>query len=214
MTQVLEQIIHNNAQKPTHCIIWMHGLGASANDFEPILPYLGLNDTTKVIFPQAPIRSVTVNNGMSMPAWYDIYDFSFRDADMEGINDSAEKIHRIYLQQIELGIAAENIYFAGFSQGGVMALHLGTRNLCGGILALSTYLADVKNTPVAKTPPIPIMQMHGRHDPVIRYEHAKESYVALEKKGYKPSWKEYNMGHEVVPEQIADIANWLKALGL
>ena len=89
MTQALTQIIRGADKNATHCIIWLHGLGATADDFLPILPYLSLQNSTKIIFPQAPSRAITVNNGMYMPGWYDIVDFTLRDADTAGIEQSA-----------------------------------------------------------------------------------------------------------------------------
>ncbi|HET8647220.1 MAG TPA: carboxylesterase, partial [Vicinamibacteria bacterium] len=52
-------------------VVWLHGLGASGHDFEPIVPHLGLPHT-RFVFPHAPRRAVTINMGLIMPAWYDI----------------------------------------------------------------------------------------------------------------------------------------------
>lgn len=214
MTQALTQITRGADKNATHCIIWLHGLGATADDFLPILPYLSLQNSTKIIFPQAPTRAITVNNGMHMPGWYDIVDFTLRDADTAGIEQSAAQIRAIYQQQIDTGIPAQQIYFAGFSQGGVIALHLGTRIRCGGILALSTYLAHPQDTPPAGNEAPPILQMHGRHDPIVNYQLGQQAYETLSAKGYAAVWKNYDMGHEVIAPQIADIAQWLQSQGL
>src|SRR5699024_237402 len=60
------------AQRGT--VIWLHGLGASNHDFDPILPELAAPHL-RFVFPAAPLRSVTINQGMRMPAWYDILTF-------------------------------------------------------------------------------------------------------------------------------------------
>ncbi len=52
-------------------VVWLHGLGANGHDFEPIVPYLEL-PRVRFVFPHAPLRAVTINGGMEMPAWYDI----------------------------------------------------------------------------------------------------------------------------------------------
>lgn len=214
MTQALFQLTFGAEHNASHCLIWLHGLGATADDFVPLLPHLKLNPNTKIIFPQAPQRAITVNHGMVMPAWYDIADFSLRDADRSGILESAAQIEQIYQTQIAAGIAAENIYFAGFSQGGVIALHCGLRHLCGGILALSTYLALPQETPSASAKAPAILQMHGHHDPIVSYALGQAAHQELQHKGYAPIWKSYDMGHEVITAQIQDIAQWLKVQGL
>lgn len=211
MTQPLTRITHGGTPKAEKAIIWMHGLGADMHDFEPILPHLKLAPTTRVIFPQAPIRSITVNNGYPMPGWYDIKDFNLRDTDKAGIAESAEALTTIYQAQIQDGITPENILFAGFSQGGVMALHLGLRHPCAGILALSCYLAEPESIPHGKAD-FPILQLHGRHDPIVAYALGETAHQTLINKGYAPQWRSYDMGHEVCPEEIHDIATWLHAL--
>ncbi|SUO97865.1 alpha/beta hydrolase [Suttonella ornithocola] len=214
MTQPLKRITHSAIETPTHTIIWMHGLGASADDFLSIIPHLNLNIGTQIIFPQAPVRPITVNNGMWMPGWYDIKSFSFSEVDNVGIAQSVAQIGEIYQDQISQGIAAQNIYFAGFSQGGVMALTLGTQYLCGGILALSCYLTDPESLPKATEHSPSIMQMHGRHDPIVAYALGEYAHQRLLEQGYDAQWKSYDMGHEICFPQIIDIAKWLKSQNL
>ena len=153
---------------------------------------------------------------MPMRGWYDIKDLSFeqRDEDLAGIEESAAQILAIAKEEEQRGIPAENLLYAGFSQGGVLALYLGLRHPCAGILALSTYLADRDHTPPADCAHCPpILQMHGTQDPIVPYTVGKLSYNLLKSKGYAPEWKEYPMQHQVCPPQIADIAAWLKAQG-
>ena len=216
MAQPLERITHGAEKNATHSIIWLHGLGADGNDFVPILPLLDLRPTTRITFPHAPVRPITLNYGMPMRGWYDIKDLSFeqRDEDLAGIEASAAQILAIAEEEEQRGIPAENLLYAGFSQGGVLALYLGLRHPCAGILALSTYLADRDHTPPADCAHCPpILQMHGTQDPIVPYTVGKLSYNLLKSKGYAPEWKEYPMQHQVCPPQIADIAAWLKAQG-
>ena len=53
-------------------VIWMHGLGADATDFEPLVDMLDLDRKLRFVFPNAPVRPVTINAGAQMRAWYDI----------------------------------------------------------------------------------------------------------------------------------------------
>ncbi|MDO4642613.1 MAG: carboxylesterase [Cardiobacteriaceae bacterium] len=216
MTQRLERITLPAEKNATHSIIWLHGLGADGNDFSPIVTLLNLRATTRIIFPHAPIRAITVNQGYRMRAWYDITDFSFeqRDEDITGIKESAAQILDIAKEEYALGIAQENLLYAGFSQGGALALYLGLRHNCAGILALSTYLVDRDNTPPANCEHCPpILQMHGTQDPVVPYTLGKISYELLKHKGYAAEWKDYPMQHQVCPPQIHDIATWLHTQG-
>ena len=212
MTQ-LEQIIHPSQGCPERSIIWLHGLGADGNDFMPVAPMLNLQSSTEIIFPNAPVRPITINGGMAMRGWYDITDFSLRGHDREGIADSAQAIESIYNAKIEQGIAPEHILFAGFSQGGAMALHCGTRQPCAGILALSCYLLNPDETPNADELAPPIMMMHGTQDPIVAYSLVESSCTSLRDKGYNVTWQNYPIGHEVSLPEIAHIAEWLQQKG-
>src|SRR5207248_6511965 len=68
----VEAIELETGAKPEAAVIWLHGLGADGHDFEPIVPELRLKKALRFVFPHAPIRPVTINQGMRMRAWYDI----------------------------------------------------------------------------------------------------------------------------------------------
>ncbi|MDH5571282.1 MAG: alpha/beta hydrolase [Gammaproteobacteria bacterium] len=200
-------------------IIWLHGLGADGYDFEPIVPELRLDDKgIHFIFPHAPVRPVTINAGASMRAWYDIYAINAgAPEDKKGIEDSRQRIVELIEQEKNRGVKAENIIIAGFSQGGAMALHTGLHypEKLGGILALSCYLPLMSelmamNAEKLVVRDIPIMLVHGIHDPVVPYSMGEDSRYYLQKLGYTPQWHSYPMQHSVCPEEIDDISEWLK----
>ena len=192
-------------------IIWLHGLGASGHDFEPVVPYLGLPKSLSVrfIFPHAPERAVTVNQGYVMPAWYDIVEIAIdRKIDHAGINASVEQINQLIEHEIANGIRAERVILAGFSQGGVIALQAGLYfqpNLAG-IIALSTYLADTASVPEGS---LPIFLGHGRSDPVVPYVLGQKAKDTLVERGYPVEWHSYAMEHSVSMEEIQDIGRWI-----
>ena len=194
-------------------VIWLHGLGADGHDFEPIVPLLQLDATLRFVFPHAPQRAVTINGGTEMRAWYDI-DPSAPLAGADDIRRSAEQIEELVATEEQRGIERARIVLAGFSQGGVVALHLGLRSQTrfGGVMALSTYvhdhehLADEVSFASVDTP---IFMAHGQMDPMIPLARAVTSREALIGLGYRPQWHEYGMGHQVCPQEIADIGRWL-----
>ena len=120
-------------------IIWLHGLGADGSDFVPIVPQLGLPETYAVrfVFPSAPSIPVTVNQGMVMPAWYDIrgLDGDSR-VDEAGLRASAAKVQALLRREIDRGVPSERILLAGFSQGGAVSRG---RSFRPARRALSTY---------------------------------------------------------------------------
>ncbi|MGR9107511.1 MAG: alpha/beta hydrolase [Gammaproteobacteria bacterium] len=207
----LSAIEINPSSPADSCVIWLHGLGASGHDFEPVVPYLGLPDSLalRFVFPHAPERAVTVNQGYVMPAWYDIVELSInRRIDHAGIRDSVELIHELLEYEIESGIPAERIILAGFSQGGVIALEGGLqfRPKLGGIIGLSTYLADKLSVPPGD---LPIFLGHGWSDPVVPFVLGQQARDTLVQQGYPVEWHQYPMEHSVSMDEIRDIGAWI-----
>ncbi len=215
---LLNRIEIESTQIPTRAaVILLHGLGASGHDFEPIVPYLQLPAELGVrfVFPHAPVQAVTVNAGMTMPAWYDIYDMDIpRREDVEGIRATGQHIEALIAHEIQRGIPSQSIILAGFSQGGAMALYTGLRypEPLAGMLALSCYLPrsqDLASEAHAANRATPIMMMHGVHDPVIPVDYGLQAHKRLQALGYTSEWHTYPMGHEVHPQQIQVIGTWL-----
>ena len=195
-------------------VIWLHGLGADGHDFEPIVPMLEGAEKMRFVFPHAPMRKVTINAGAEMRAWYDI-DPRAPLAGTEDIRRSAEQIEELVQAEEERGIARSRIVLAGFSQGGVIALHLALRSQArfAGAMALSTYLHDherIGEEVSFASIDTPIFMAHGQMDPMIPMARAITSRDALTALGYQVEWREYGMGHQVSPQEIADIGEWLK----
>jgi phospholipase/carboxylesterase len=212
-----DAIVMAPATPATASIIWMHGLGADGTDFVPLVPELRLaeNVAPRFIFPNAPVRPVTVNNGMSMRAWYDIYSFERRDReDVSGIQASAALVQGLIDREIAAGTSADRIVLAGFSQGGAVALQCGLRApvALAGILALSTYLplaGTLAAEASAANRSIPILMCHGTQDPVLPLELAHRSFATLTAQGYAPRLLEYPMPHSLCAEEVVDISRWL-----
>lgn len=217
-TSLIPHITVEPKSAAQYAVIWLHGLGASGHDFEPIVPELMLPDSLAIrfIFPHAPERPVTINNGMRMPAWYDITGLDFdKRVDTESFGDSGKLIEAFIADQIAKGIAAKNILLAGFSQGGALALHTGLRypERLAGVMALSTYLATGNTLADEGSEPnrdIPILYAHGLQDPMIPMAQAIKSRDRLQALGYGVEWHEYVMEHQVCVDEIGDISRWLQ----
>ncbi len=197
----------------TGSVIWMHGLGADATDFEPVVEMFNLQRRLRFVFPNAPVRPVTINAGAEMRAWYDI-DPGAPLSGEDDIRASATEIARLVTRENERGVATGDITLAGFSQGGVIALHLGLRmeeTLCG-IMALSTHVHDHEHLGEEvsfASVDVPIFMAHGLMDPMIPIARAVTSRETLNALNYQVEWHEYGMGHQVCPEEINDISDWL-----
>ncbi len=212
-------VVETGTQAPDSCVIWLHGLGADGHDFEPIVPELRLDPGLNIrfIFPHAPMMPVTINQGFVMRAWYDISELDIgRQPDEEGIRDSVERVQQLIAQQMAQGIESKRIVLAGFSQGGVIALHCGLTHgeQLAGIMALSTYVAleeAVVSEKSAVNQQIPIFLAHGSADPVIPLPMAHAARSLLEQQGYVLRYHEYaGMAHSVCQQEILHIAEWLE----
>ena len=211
-------VTHNPSQKPIDkAVIWLHGLGASGHDFEPIVPELGLSAdlAVKFVFPHAPSIPVTINAGHVMPAWYDILEMSLdRRIDETQILQSAARVQAIIEALGKEGIDSADVVVAGFSQGGAVAYQaaLASARPLAGAMLLSTYFATQDSIEVLACRDMPILVMHGLYDdivPAVLGERAVERLGAL---SFTPTFKTYGMAHQVCQAQIADIGLWLNAV--
>jgi len=202
----------------TASVIWLHGLGADGNDFVPIVDELGLgaDHGVRFVFPNAPVRPVAINNGMSMRAWYDITGVELDSGqDAEGIRASAQAIEELIAREHERGVSAERIVLAGFSQGGAIALHAGLRHArpLAGLMGLSTYLPLAETLDAeasAANRGVSILMAHGSQDPMLPIQLGQTSRDRLLEAGYDVAWHEYPMQHQVCLPEIATIGRWLK----
>ena len=216
----MERVVIETGENPTAAVIWLHGLGADGHDFESIIPELGVDqiDPIRFIFPHAPVRPVTINNGMEMRAWYDILEASFdRRIDESGIHESAALIESLIAEQRELGIPDQRLVLAGFSQGGAMAYHVGLKQTSpiGGILVLSAYLPvpdALLDNAGEKARSTPLLCCHGQWDPVVPLALGESSARQVEQAGWPLEWKTYPAAHSLHPDEVSDIGQWLRGL--
>lgn len=209
------ETLQTSADKATYAsIIWMHGLGADGHDFINIVPSLRLPETVNIrfIFPHAPMRPISINNGMIMRGWYDIPQNFIEHEDEAGIEASTQQICELIQQERAHNIPAHRILLAGFSQGGAIALHTGLhhKERLGGIIALSTYL-PLRNKAQQTALPhkLPIFMAHGTLDTMVPLHAAERSVNLLKQLGYPIDWLVYPMAHQVCQEEILALSKWL-----
>lgn len=208
------------ASEHKYSIIWLHGLGADGHDFESLVPELQLvsKDNTHFIFPNAPIQPVTINGGMAMRSWYDILEMSLEHkTDIDGIYQSSNLIAQLINREIDCGIPSSHIILAGFSQGGVIALHTGLRypHKLAGIIALSTYLPTVEQIKTERSTPnhtTPVLMAHGILDSIVEVESGKAAFDTLKAMGYNIEWHDYLMEHSVCAEEIVHLSDFINAI--
>ncbi len=208
----------NNSAEVNASIIWLHGLGADGNDFAPIVSELGLPAAYAVrfVFPSAPSIPVTINRGMVMPAWYDILELGEnRRLDEDGLRASAGKVQALLRREIDRGVPNERILLAGFSQGGAVCLEAGLtfQERIGGIIALSTYFptaASVVVHPVQSG--LPVLVCHGSMDPMLNESLGRDAVESLRRLGMVPEYHAYPMAHQVCPQEIVQISQWIRTV--
>ena len=214
----LDSVVVETGAPVRRSVIWLHGLGADGHDFEPFVPELRLpsNAAVRFVFPHAPVRPVTLNGGMSMRAWFDITSLDRNGPfDLAGIRQSVAQVETLVAAELAAGRSASDIVLAGFSQGGVIALHTALRYPArlAGVMALSTYLpghtellADASDA----NKDLPVFLAHGQMDPVLTFDLGEQVRDVLTAAGYPLTWHAYPMAHSVCAEEAVHIGDWLR----
>jgi phospholipase/carboxylesterase len=214
---MLETIEVETAVMPNASVIWLHGLGADGHDFEPIVPEIVRRGERawRFVFPNAPVRPVTINGGMSMRAWYDIKGLDRKAAeDVSGFRDADAQIRRLIAREGERGVPADRIVLAGFSQGGAVSLYTSVRFPEGlaGVMGLSCYFPRESTFSAERAPgnnATPIFMAHGQGDTALPMAMGVQARNFLNAQGYTVEWHEYPMGHAVCAAEVADIREFL-----
>ena len=198
------------------CIIWLHGLGADANNMRGLAEQLHLQDQLSLtnIYLNAPYRTITINANMRMRAWYDIVGDKLTDReDQQGITASQTQIMQEINTQLDNGFQASQIFVAGFSQGGAMSLYtaLHTELKLGGVIVLSGYLPLIKLCQPNLSYETPFFIAYGSFDQIVLPDWTKYSINWLKNNNYNNITNyEYPMEHSVCQKELLDLAAWLQ----
>lgn len=205
--------IKDPQQKAEACVIWMHGLGADANDMRGLANELNLSTPVRHVFLDAPVRPVTLNNRMPMRAWYDITGMKLTDReDRAGIFESEAAIRDVLLKQQADGFSLDKIFLAGFSQGGAMALFTGlsTHDSLAGVIVLSGYLPLASEVKTNLQKDTPMFIASGDYDPLVLSSWTGQCVEHLRDKGYTHvTWHRYPMEHSICAEEVRDLELWI-----
>ncbi|WP_298134866.1 dienelactone hydrolase family protein [Acidiferrobacter sp.] len=202
---------------PYYAFIWLHGLGADGHDFAEFPgTFSGITDKAmRFIFPHAPMRSVTLNGGAYMPAWFDLYGTRPEDPqDEAGIQDAARAMMDLITEQAGYGIPAERVILGGFSQGGALALYtaLTSPQSLAAAVGLSTYLPLAYRLAEGRTRASaapPLFLGHGRDDLMVPYPFAVKTQAALSAQGIEAELHTYPIGHSIDDAEISDLKAFL-----
>lgn len=220
-----------NATKSANAaVIFIHGLGDSGDGwswFPKVVSLTGLvksNDEINYVFPNAPNIPITVNGGMRMPGWFDIYAFGDPSAkqDVDGFFKSCNVVKLLITEQIEKhNISPERIIIGGFSQGS--AISMAVLSLLdikiGGLVALSGFCPVTDALP-GKTNKsginfdTPVFQGHGTVDPIIAHQYGKLSSDFYKSLGFK-NWdfRSYNgVAHSTSEDELVDVVRFISSI--
>jgi phospholipase/carboxylesterase len=198
----------------------MHGLGASAHDFVD-MPRIISRPGTRWVFPNAPVRPVTLNNGWRMPSWFDIRYLAGqseggRECPLEA-EESSEIITALIEQEHARGIPYNRIVLVGFSQGGAMSLYTGCRfpQQLAGMACLSGYLLFPEHHMDASSPAnrnTPILVCHGIRDDMVPFSSGQRTVEFLRGNGWSVDFEQYPMFHEVCMSEINRVEEFFSAI--
>ncbi|ODN74426.1 acyl-protein thioesterase 1 [Cryptococcus amylolentus CBS 6039] len=225
------KIAPKEAHKAT--VIFLHGLGDSGQGWLPVAKMLWSSfPHVKWILPHAPPIPITLNQGMSMPGWFDLSNLSRLDDpaydDETGMNKTLASVDALIQQEVDAGIPEDKIVLGGFSQGGVIAMlgGLTTKRKLGGIVGLSCWLPlsdRIEQLKSAHAHETSVFWGHGTNDPVVDYSYGQRSVGLLTQKlGYNlvPKGQTFarpgvrfesypGMAHSSSPKEIEDLREWL-----
>jgi len=200
----------------TATVIFLHGLGDTGHGWCQMFDAIS-EPFVKYLFPNAPIKPVTLNMGMKMPSWFDIKSLTIGgEEDAKGIADSSAQLKCMIQEEIKGGIPSEKIIIGGFSQGGAVALYTALTSdvKLGGIIGLSTWLPLNGSFPAASSgqnSSTPMLLGHGNTDPVVNYAFGVQTKECCKKMNNQVVFNTYNgLGHSSSPKEMEDVKEFVK----
>jgi len=195
---------------PHPAIIAFHGWGANALDLLGLAPYVAEGQFA-MLCPQGPIEvPIGPIRGYG---WYQITMGAMPDAaEVQRAADEAGDFVNAALERYP--IDRRKLVLLGFSQGGSMVYNLALRNpeRFAAIVAISSWFPAQMAPLVAANEALeqlPTLVQHGRADDMIEIARARESVKALRILKVPVTFREYDCGHEITAEGLADLSKFL-----
>ena len=210
--QLIHTIYQPAGDGPHPTILTLHGRGANAFDLLGLAPYICAGKFL-IICPQAPLETPIGPDAVGY-AWYSMS--MGGPPDVQGILSSQKQLQSFLDDCIKrYPIDAQNLIVLGFSQGGVMAYSLALANpqRFAALAVLSSWLpkellGEISISEAVQS--LPTLVHHGRQDPTIEIERARESVERLRELKLPLTFREYEMGHEIRPRSLSDLSVWLE----
>lgn len=189
-------------------LVVFHGLGDSLNGFTWMPRELGLD----------PLSYLLVNAPDDYFGGYSWFEFTgggrIMDNATPGILRSRKLIQGLLAELAAQGVRPADTFLFGFSQGCLMALDAGlrTESALGGICGVSGWLAFQEEYPEAFSPVArrqEFLVTHGLRDPLLPFAWTEAQCAFLKAQGIRLAFKAYDKDHTILPEELADIRNWL-----
>lgn len=191
----------STSSSATHLLVMLHGWGSNAQDLASLAPALELPNY-RYLFPNAPFTHPQAPGGLM---WYDL---SIQDP--AGLAKSRQLLQDLLHSLPEqTGIPLSQTVLGGFSQGGAMTLEVGLNLPVAGLIVLSGYLHGIDPAQTPQSRP-PVLIIHGRQDQVVPLSAAQMSREALS--NGRVDYHEYDMGHEVIPEALNTMQQFIQKL--
>ena len=195
--------------KAKKAMIVLHGWGANQHDLIPLAQSLK-QPSSHCFFPNAPFD--VPGTGGTGKGWFS---FPPTDKSQEERTESREELKILLNKVSEQGFDYSSIIIMGFSQGAAMALDvmLNIEQRVGAVIALSGFLLNERDVQTQSNSPqkTPVFAAHGLYDPILPFEQSKRSLQALKDAGFDLTWREYQMAHEIVPEEVDAIKDFLSS---
>ncbi|HEY6760878.1 MAG TPA: phospholipase [Baekduia sp.] len=199
------------AGEATGLLVLHHGRGADEHDL------LGLAD---VLDPERRLHVVTPGAPLTVPGWpgkhwYMVPRVGFPDPDTFWASHA--RLGEFHDQLWErTGLTPEQTVFGGFSMGSVMSYALGldaSRPAPAGLLIFSGFVPTVEGW----TPDVAgraagglgAFVAHGRRDPVMDVQFARDARALLESGGVDVEYHESDAAHHIDPAHVPAAAAWL-----
>jgi phospholipase/carboxylesterase len=153
--------------KPRQLVILLHGLGADGNDLIGLAPYWAkLLPDAEFLAPNAPFPCDMA------PFGYQWFSFQSRELDAieAGVRAAAPPLD-VYIDEAlaARGLSERELALVGFSQGTMMALHVGLRRAdpVAGIVGYSGALIGGAALPGEIRSRPPVLLIHGEADEIV-----------------------------------------------